>query len=100
MTDREYIMAVSIRNGLILLIEPDGQLATYRQRGVQTLSKEEIASEIKKKELAPDWNKYQELPKHYSIYFEDPEIMGRAVATYSLVLKKARDNRKKRANLK
>lgn len=92
--NREYLIAVHIINGIILLIEPDGSLGEYRQRGIQTLSPNVIKSEIRNGKLNAHWKSYPELPKNYSITFEDAEIMGRALATYPLVLKIQREKRK------
>lgn len=95
--NREYLTAVHIINGIILLIEPDGSLGEYRQRGIQTLSPYAIQNEIKRGRLNANWKKFPELPKNYSIAFEDVEIMGRALATYPLVLKIKREGRKSNA---
>lgn len=94
--EREYITAISIENGIILLIEPNGQLGMYHQRGIKTLTKPEINSEIRAGRLNPNWDNFPELPRNYSISFEDPEIMGRAIATYSLILKKNATKRNKK----
>lgn len=95
---REECIAVSIDKGIILLIENDGSLNYYRQRGINTLAPNEILSEMQKGNLDQRWKLIQELPRNYSIYFEDEEIMGRAKATYQLVLDKAKANRKKDKN--
>lgn len=92
---REYVTAISINKGLILLIDLDGEVRAYRQRGINTLTQNEINREIHMGRLLSIWETYKELPKNYSISFEEPRIMGRAVATYQLVLDKER-NRKKR----
>lgn len=92
---REYITAISITRGLVLLIDLDGEIRAYRQRGINTLTQGEINKEVQMGRLISTWETYNELPKNYSISFEEPRIMGRAVATYQLVLDKER-NRKKR----
>ena len=33
--------------------------------------------------LSKDWINYKELPRNYSISYEDPEIQGRALATFT-----------------
>lgn len=96
--ERQYLTAISITNGIILLIEEDGTLNEYRQRGIQTLSPNIINSEIRHGRLNSYWRNYPELPANYSISFEDTEIMGRALATYPAVLKIRRDKRNR--NLK
>lgn len=94
MNERKYLMAVSIINGVIMLIEEDGRIAYYRQRGINKLSNSEIANEVNCGRLNPRWYDIPELPRNYSIYYEDEEIMGKATATYELILKKKRDARK------
>ena len=91
--NREYLTAIAIHKGIIQLIDPDGQIVCYRQRGIQTLGKEIIASEIRKGYLHNLWQNYKELPANWSISFEDPEIMGRALATYPMVLIERRNKR-------
>ena len=91
--ERQYVTAVGISNGIITLIENNGNLNNYRQRGIDTLSKSDIANEISCGRLNKNWGAYPELPFNYSISFEDVAIMGRAVATYPKVLKDRRDNR-------
>ena len=78
----EYITAICIRAGIITLIEPDGSIADYRQRGMNTMNKMYVNKLIFAGLLDPRWKQYKELPKNYRIYFEDEEIMGKARATY------------------
>lgn len=90
MTNREYITAVAIKAGIIQLIAPNGEICYYRQRGIDSYlrkycqnSTEMEKSLIKSGKLVKDWKNYPELPKSWSISFEDPEIMGRAYATFN-----------------
>ena len=80
--ERQYLTAVSVINGIITLIEPNGSIGTYRQRGIQRLSKTQISNLIQAGALNSEWNKVPELPSNYSISFEDEEIMGKARATF------------------
>lgn len=80
--EREYVTAISIEAGIITLIEPDGELAQYRQRGIDKLSKQRVAELMGQGLLAPYWWQYKALPSNYSISFEDEEIMGRARASF------------------
>ena len=91
--NREYLTAIVIINGIIQLIEPDGQIGFYRQRGIQTLSPSTIINDIRAGKLNAHWKEYKELPKNWSISYEDEEIMGKALATYPTVLKIQRDKR-------
>ena len=79
---REYIIVIDIRCGLITLVDPAGFVGVYRQRGIGNLSDEVKALAISKGLLASDWKTYKELPKHWSIYFEDESVQGKAKATY------------------
>lgn len=81
---RVYLTAIAIAAGIIDLIGPDGSIITYRQRGIK-----KIPDEIKYKLIAMgllhrDWENFQELPSNISISFEDPYIMGRAKASYTI----------------
>lgn len=80
--EREYLVAIEIDAGLITLIMPDGYIGVYRQRGIGSLSDEEINILISKGYLDVEWRNYKELPKNWSISFEDEEIMGKARATF------------------
>ena len=86
-SNREHLTAISINRGVIMLIEP---------RGIDTLTSQELISEVRSGHLIARWGDIPELPKNYSISFEDPSIMGRAFATYWLVRKKNRDARKQK----
>lgn len=95
-SNREHLTAISINRGVIMLIEPNGTVGQYRQRGIDTLTSQELISEVRSGHLIARWGDLPELPKNYSISFEDPSIMGRAFATYWLVRKKNRDARKQK----
>ena len=95
---RVELLAISIQNGIIQALDDDGNMLFYRQRGIQTLTKAEIAKCVKQNYLDREWKSYPELPRNCSIYFEDTEIMGKPLATYPYVLLKNREKRaKKRA---
>lgn len=81
-SNREYLTAISIINGIIVLILPDGEIGYFRQRGIQRLPNEVIANLIATNRLDRRWKAYKELPSNYSISFEDEEIMGKARATF------------------
>lgn len=82
MSERKYLTAVSIINGIITLIEPNGQIGVYRQRNIEKLSRTQEHNLIAIGVLNPQWRKVPVLPNNYSISFEDEEIMGKAVATF------------------
>lgn len=79
---REYLTAVSIEAGIITLIEPNGQIGFYRQRGIGALGTIAQTMLIKRGLLDPRWSQAKELPRNWSIEFEDEEIMGKAQATF------------------
>lgn len=76
------VMAVAIHQGLIQLIEPDGTIAIYRQRGIGSLSDMALIAAVREGKLSSDYVRFKELPRNYRIYFEDETIMGRAQATF------------------
>jgi hypothetical protein len=80
--ERIYLTAISVTAGIILLIDTDGTLRKYRQRGIQKFTEKQQKVLISAGLLVPDWGRYKELPSHVSISFEDPEVMGKAQATY------------------
>ena len=79
---RVYLTAISISGGIITLITEDGDIACYRQRGINSIADKKKRILIGLGLLAQDWQLYNELPKNWSISFEAPEIMGRARVTY------------------
>ena len=79
---RLYLTAVGIKSGIITLIDENGNIVYYRQRGIDKLTNEQRAKLIHYGLLASNWDKYRELPKYISISYEDPTIMGRARASY------------------
>ena len=80
--ERLYLTAISVVAGIVTLIDMDGQIVMYRQRGISKYSDKQIKVLVSTGLLHPNWKMYKELPKHISISFEDTEIMGRAQATY------------------
>lgn len=80
--EREYITAISIEAGIITLIEPDGNIGVYRQRGISSMDPNLRMRNIQARLLNPHWAEVKELPRNWSIEFEDEEIMGKARATF------------------
>lgn len=80
--ERIYLMAVMIESGIITVIEETGEIGYYRQRGIQRINPTIRSLLIQKGLLDRRWASVPELPRHYSIYYEEPDIQGRAVATY------------------
>lgn len=80
--ERQYLTAVTVEKGIITLIDPDGEIKQYRQRGIGRIDPRYYVPLIKAGFLVKDWKTYKELPAHYSIEFEDEEIMGKARATF------------------
>lgn len=78
MKSKEYVVAIYIDRGIISLIEPDGTIGWYRQRGIQNIPKEYLDELISTGRLNDNWSMFKELPKNYYIYFEDESILGRA----------------------
>lgn len=83
-TMRQDRTAVSVYQGIIKLIELDGSIVEYAQRGIRRLSRQVLNEQIYKGALSTRALTLQELPKDYSIHFE-VRGMGRAVANYKVV---------------
>lgn len=98
--EREYLTAISIDAGIITLIQPNGQIGYYRQRGIQTLSNQAKQAQISSGKLNQMWENIPELPRNWSISFEDTEIMGRALATFPEVSRLSTLARNKAKNTK
>ena len=80
--ERQYLTAVTICGGIITLIDYEGNICYYRQRGIQKFNEQQRRILISTGLLNRDWANYKELPGHISISFEDPDIMGKARASY------------------
>lgn len=78
----EYITAIAIDKGVIQLIEPDGRINFYSQLGIKNLGAPRINKLIQEGKLHPKVLKLPDIPKNYSISFEDEEIMGKAERTF------------------
>ena len=81
---REYLTAIDITGGIITLIEPDGTIGRYRQRGMQRAGAAKINQLVQAGIINPNWHMFKELPKNYSISFEDEDVQGRAYATFRI----------------
>lgn len=80
--ERQYLTAVSIIGGIITLIDLDGNIKYYRQRGIGKLTDGQRQGLIAMGLLQRNWSMFSELPSYISISFEDPESMGKARASY------------------
>lgn len=80
--ERQYLTAVSIVGGIITLIDYNGNIRYFRQRGIKKLTDSQRQKLIYLGLLQKNWETFAELPSHISISFEDPEVMGRARASY------------------
>lgn len=80
----EHITAIAIWEGVIQLIEPNGTIGYYSQRGIKELNQFQVRSAFEKGRLSAQALTLPELPAHYSISFEDEEIMGKAEAKFDI----------------
>lgn len=80
--ERVYLTAIEISMGIITLIDDDGDIKNFRQRGIQRIDPRILGMLISRGYLFKGWKTIPELPAHYSISFEDEEIMGKARATF------------------
>lgn len=79
----KVLTAVSIYKGVITLIDENGEIKHYMQRGVESLSMMKKA-ELGRQDLL-DFDSaltYKDLPKDISLEFEDP-CQGKVYVTYN-----------------
>lgn len=77
-----YVTAVAIEKGIITLVEPNGCINFYAQRGISKLTQEQFKKCIAEGKLDCRIKSLPELPSNYCIRFEDEQIMGKARATF------------------
>ena len=80
--ERQRLMATLIVAGIIELIDGNGDIVYYRQRGINQIPVDVRNLLISKGMLNRYWTNYKELPRHVSIYYEDEVIMGKAQASF------------------
>ncbi len=83
-SEKIRVTAISIEQGVIKLIEPDGSIGTYSQRGIRKLSYNEREMAISRGFITPMVLMLRELPLKYAIEFDEPTIMGKAKASFSM----------------
>lgn len=79
---RRYLTAVTIVAGIITLIDENGEICYYRQRGITSMSPQLKLYLVNAGFLHRNWNTFKELPSNISIKYEDEEILGKARATF------------------
>lgn len=67
---------VSIYKGVITVIEPDGSLSNYRQRGITCLDLDTIEKEVNAGRLNANTLDMLDLPYNYRLIADDEEIQG------------------------
>ena len=60
---KKELTAITIFGGIITLLEEDGTIGRYRQRGIDKLSRKTIDGLIWEGKLSPNWREFKELPK-------------------------------------
>lgn len=82
--DENERIAVGIDRGIISLIEPDGEIGHYAQRGITVMDRKVLNEQIYKGALNSNALMLQELPREIKLKYEVPG-MGRAAANYKIV---------------
>lgn len=80
--EKLYLTAISIEAGIITLIDENGEIKHYRQRGITHLTDDFKILLIQIGFLNRNWCLFEEIPKNISISYEDEEIIGRASTKY------------------
>lgn len=76
------LTAINIIAGIIALIDENGNIAYYRQRGIQRIDEPTRRMLMQSGFLNPQWASYKELPRNIRIAFEDESIQGKARVTF------------------
>ncbi len=86
-TEKEYLTAISICAGIITLIDYNGNLCQYRQRGIGRFNHEQRMNLISLGLLQRGWERYEEIPKHIVLSYEDSTLLGKASSKYPTAVK-------------
>lgn len=88
-TKRRYLKVITIIAGIITLVDENGNIVFYRQRGISKIDAQTRLVLMNVGFLHRDWSNYKELPSDVSIRYEDEEILGKAKATFPIQEAKA-----------
>lgn len=77
------LTAVAVDKGLITVINEQGHLEHYAQRGIAIYNNEQKYALVKAGKLNPAALSFKELPRNIRIQYECPDVQGRAYATYN-----------------
>ena len=80
--EKVFLTVIQIVAGIITLIDEEGQIVSYRQRGISKYSDRQLRVLIGAGLLDQRWRMFEEIPKNISIYYEDPEVKGKAQIRY------------------
>lgn len=81
---RRNLTAVTIVAGIITLIDENGKICYYRQRGITNIPPQVKLYLVNAGFLHRNWINFKELPSNISIKYEDEDIIGKARATFPL----------------
>lgn len=79
-----HLTAINISKGVITLIEPNGTVGVYAQRGIDKLSNDEFMRLVRSGRLDSRVMELPKLPSNYCISFEDEETMGKAKPSFKI----------------
>lgn len=83
--EKQYCLCISIVAGIITLIDTEGAIREYRQRGIDNFDEKLIFLLKNFGMLDPKWMMYEVLPSNIRLYYEDEYLMGKARAFYPKV---------------
>mgnify|MGYP000879459459 CR=1 FL=1 len=70
------ITAIAVYKGAVQVIEPTGNIMTYRQRNIGNMSEKNINNAIQKGLLRMDILNIPDIPSNYNLEYEETSIMG------------------------
>lgn len=80
--EKVYLTTISIECGIITLVDTNGAIVQYRQRGITDIDEDKKRILISMGMLARNWCMFPELPSLTELYYEDAVILGIARKTY------------------
>ena len=83
--EKQYFTCIAIVAGIITLIDADGAIREYRQRGIENFDEKLIFVLQNLGMLDPKWRMYEVLPDNIRLCYEDEYLMGKARAFYPKV---------------
>lgn len=81
--DKVRVTGVWYRRGLVCVIESNGEMVVYLQKGINELTEIERHRFINYGVIVSDWKNFKVIPSNHSIITDDISVTGKIYATYN-----------------